>query len=103
MERDHRRSDELHAALPDEEGGRSIGSAQSGRVPRKLGDTLSVAWDAYTEKNRTRPLRSLFSRALAVSAAPGSALDLGCGSGQESAELCRRGWQVTAIDGEATA
>ena len=33
----------------------------------------------------------------------GRALDLACGAGRNSLYLARRGWQVTAIDGSATA
>lgn len=36
-------------------------------------------------------------------ARPGFAVDLGCGTGRDTAELLRRGWRVLAIDGEAEA
>src|SRR5690606_17548951 len=36
-------------------------------------------------------------------AAPGFAIDLGCGEGRDSAELLRRGWRVLAIDGHESA
>ncbi|TQF68717.1 class I SAM-dependent methyltransferase [Rhodococcus spelaei] len=35
--------------------------------------------------------------------APGRALDVGCGTGDHSIELAGRGWQVTGVDGVATA
>ena len=35
--------------------------------------------------------------------APGTAVDLGCGTGRDTLELLRRGWQVVAIDSEAEA
>lgn len=35
--------------------------------------------------------------------APGLAVDLGCGTGRDTAELLRRGWTVLAIDGEPEA
>jgi SAM-dependent methyltransferase len=35
----------------------------------------------------------------AVDLAPGKALELGCGRGQNSVWLARRGWAVTAVDG----
>lgn len=34
---------------------------------------------------------------------PGSALDLGCGTGGDTIWLARHGWQVTAVDISATA
>jgi tellurite methyltransferase len=36
-------------------------------------------------------------------AAPGFAVDLGCGTGRDTLELLRRGWSVLAIDGEQQA
>lgn len=35
--------------------------------------------------------------------APGAAIDLACGAGRNALYLAERGWQVTAVDGSATA
>lgn len=56
-----------------------------GKPPR---ETLLAAIEAFTRTgDRDRP------------AEPGTAVDLGCGSGRDTAELLARGWRVHAIDG----
>lgn len=51
-----------------------------------------------------RPSRELLRRTLGCFAldnmAPGIAVDLGCGSGAETLEMLRRGWEVHAVDVE---
>jgi len=46
-------------------------------------DTLLLALEKFDAENRT-----------------GLAVDLGCGTGRDTAELLRRGWSVLAIDSE---
>lgn len=70
-------------------------------------------WNDYFEKNRGRPLRPLFLRALETLAATKiakahganeiMAVELGCGAGIETAHLLSQGWKVFAVDGEPTA
>lgn len=60
-------------------------------------------WPEYYERTGARAPRPLLIDAVERFAAPGFAIDLGSGSGVESAELLRRGWRVLAIDGEAAA
>lgn len=55
-------------------------------------------WDDYYKKQAGRPVRPLFTRALEYLPESGIAIDLGCGSGAETAALARRGWTVHAID-----
>ncbi len=49
-------------------------------------------WDGHPQ---SAVLRKLIEEA---EAAPGSALDLGCGTGDSSIYLARHGWEVTAVD-----
>ena len=63
-------------------------------------------WPAYYAKTGARPPRDTLIRALNGfdgEASPGFAGDLGCGSGRDGVELLRRGWQVLAIDAQASA
>lgn len=63
-------------------------------------------WEAFHQATRGRPPRELLTRTLnffAVEArAAGVAVDLGCGSGPDARELLRRGWEVHAVDAEAS-
>ena len=52
---------------------------------------------------RRRPARDAASTRLDRFAAPGLAVDLGAGTGRDTAELLRRGWRVIAIDREPEA
>lgn len=64
-------------------------------------------WPGYFEVVLGKPARETLLDALTrferEGAAPGFAVDLGCGEGRDSAELLRRGWRVLAIDGTASA
>jgi SAM-dependent methyltransferase len=69
--------------------------------------TNSRDWKRYYEKTGDRAPRrtllialDLFDRDARVRR---RAVDLGCGSGRDTIELLRRGWQVLAIDAEADA
>src|SRR5690606_8859878 len=52
----------------------------------------------YYEKMAGRPPRATLVQALDAFAAPGFAVDLGCGEGRDTVEMLRRGWRVLALD-----
>jgi SAM-dependent methyltransferase len=63
----------------------------------------SSKWSDYYAKTAGRPPRRTLLAALERFAAPGDAVDLGCGDGRDTVELLRRGWRVLAIDTEPEA
>ncbi len=65
--------------------------------------TQSSRWQDYYRNTERRPPRPTLLYALDRFAAPGFAVDLGCGEGRDTIELLRRGWSVLAIDGEPAA
>jgi tellurite methyltransferase len=67
------------------------------------GATVSQGFSDYYDATAARPPRKTLLAALDRFAAPGLAVDLGCGDGRDAIELLRRGWQVVAIDAEADA
>jgi hypothetical protein len=60
-----------------------------------------VDWITFFEASSGRAVRGLVQRALDLrgDAAPGVAIDLGCGDGTETRFLAAQGWQVHAFDG----
>ena len=64
---------------------------------------MSQGFSDYYDATAARPPRKTLLAALDRFAAPGLAVDLGCGDGRDAIELLRRGWQVVAIDAEADA
>ncbi|GBF05113.1 tellurite resistance protein TehB [Deinococcus aerius] len=63
-------------------------------------------WGEYARATRGGPPRPLLLEVLAhldANLPPGRALDLGSGAGNDSLELLRRGWLVTALDRNAEA
>lgn len=75
---------------------------------RKFTDSPK-AWSGYYRWTSKRPPRELLTHVLnhveweRKSRRGGTAVDLGCGAGNDSLELLRRGWKVLAIDGQAGA
>jgi len=59
-------------------------------------------WSRYYDAVSDDPRETLLD-ALDRFDAPGVAADLGCGTGRDTVELLRRGWQVVAIDSEEEA
>jgi trans-aconitate methyltransferase len=61
-----------------------------------------TTWHDYYVQNADRVPRELLLDAVEA-VEPGEAIDLGCGSGVETAALLERGWRVLAIDREPEA
>lgn len=64
---------------------------------------MAQGYSDYYDATAARPPRQTLLAALDRFAAPGFAVDLGCGDGRDTIELLRRRWQVLAIDAEADA
>lgn len=63
-------------------------------------------WKTYYEHHRDRPASSLLHTALGLASTQTNsrkAVDLGCGSGNETRALLQAGWDVLAIDRESAA
>jgi trans-aconitate methyltransferase len=59
-------------------------------------------WAAYNARQHDRPVQPLCQEVLDLvgPADDRTAVDLGCGAGQETRALLRAGWRVHAVDGE---
>lgn len=63
-------------------------------------------WKTYYDRHRDRPASSIFYAALGLASTQArsrKAVDLGCGSGNETRALLQAGWDVLAIDREPAA
>ncbi|MFY0663500.1 MAG: class I SAM-dependent methyltransferase [Natronospirillum sp.] len=65
--------------------------------------TARSPWSIYYDKQEGRATNPLLLKALQHCAAPGLAIDLGCGEGTDTRALLALGWRVVAIDAEAEA
>jgi tellurite methyltransferase len=64
---------------------------------------VTGTWERYYAAAGDEPRPTLLdalARHQAEGRPPGQAVDLGCGSGRDTAELLRRGWRVVAVDAE---
>jgi tellurite methyltransferase len=70
---------------------------------------MTTTWTRYYDAAGDQPRETLLFALERFDAEAGAkgrglfAVDLGCGTGRDSAELLRRGWRVLAIDAEAEA
>ena len=60
-------------------------------------------WSGYVAQTTGTPPRPLYQRAVALFDTPGTAVDLGCGAGNETLDLLNRGWSVHAVDSSEAA
>lgn len=62
-----------------------------------------ISWPEYYAKTEGRPPRPTLLAALDrfdAEGVKGFAVDLGCGSGRDSLEILKRGWELLAVDSE---
>jgi membrane dipeptidase len=79
----------------------AVAKITHGNWLRVLGSTWR-RWGRYFDAAGDDPRPTLLE-ALDRSSSPGLAVDLGAGTGRDTAELLRRGWRVIAIDRESEA
>ncbi|HEY4387387.1 MAG TPA: class I SAM-dependent methyltransferase [Ktedonobacteraceae bacterium] len=60
-------------------------------------------WDQFYQLTKDKPPSAGLVKAVSLLEHAGEALDLGCGSGRDTRYLLAQGFQVTAVDQEATA
>jgi tellurite methyltransferase len=60
-------------------------------------------FSSYYQASTGRPPRELYRHVVRRFDAPGLAIDLGCGIGNETADLLNRGWRVLALDAQGEA
>ncbi|MEU0092869.1 class I SAM-dependent methyltransferase [Kribbella sp. NPDC006257] len=60
-------------------------------------------WSGYIAHTTGSPPKPLYHRALALFDRPGTAVDLGCGAGNETLDLLHNGWSVHAVDSSEAA
>lgn len=60
-------------------------------------------WDKYYKNKIYQPPRELIQKVVSGFERPGTAIDLGCGIGNEAVFLLKNGWQVFAIDDQPKA
>ena len=60
-------------------------------------------WSGYIAHTTGSPPKPLYQRAVALFDHPGTAVDLGCGPGNETLDLLHRGWSVHAVDSSEAA
>jgi trans-aconitate methyltransferase len=65
--------------------------------------TQFTNWTGYVTMTAGTPPRPLYQQAIAFFDKPGTAVDLGCGAGNESLDLLQRGWSVHAVDSNESA
>lgn len=60
-------------------------------------------WEKYYQNKLYLPPATLTQKAASLFSHPGTAIDFGCGCGNDAAYLLNNGWRVWAIDGEPVA
>ena len=65
---------------------------------------MSKSWSKYYDSTKAlEPSRFLIEAISNYNLKPGKALDLGCGAGRDTKHLLKKGFEVTAIDGDSAA